>query len=168
MLLADSSLQKINLGFPQQQSGICFHVRSNGISEGRIDFIQIFRENNSWPHTSVMPEYPSTSALKGREASVLVSGLCLRSGDKRHPGPEPESSEVQPYRDVAGHILTSLWGLSVFWHMALILGLQGRNWTSASLPPARQVLYFIRMGEARFTSGNIHQRGIFLEVDKQF
>lgn len=40
-LSADSSLKKINLGFPQQQNSICFHVRSNGISEGHIDFIQI-------------------------------------------------------------------------------------------------------------------------------
>lgn len=41
MLSADRSLKKINLGFPQQQNSICFHVRSNGISEGHIDFIQI-------------------------------------------------------------------------------------------------------------------------------
>lgn len=41
MLLADISLQKINLSFPQQQNGICFYVRSNSISEGHIDFIQI-------------------------------------------------------------------------------------------------------------------------------
>ena len=46
------------------------------------------RVNGSWPYTSVMPEHPSTSALKGREVSVLVSGLGLRSGDRRHPGCE--------------------------------------------------------------------------------
>jgi len=41
LLLADSSAEKINLGFPQQQNGVCFYVKSNGVSEGHIDLIRI-------------------------------------------------------------------------------------------------------------------------------
>lgn len=61
--------------------------------------------------------------------------------DRRHPGSEGQISELQPYRAVAGDILTHLWGLSDFWQMKkgqhrglmLTVGLQGRNWASASL-----------------------------------
>lgn len=49
------------------------------VFEGHIDSIRIFRECNSWPHTSVVPEHPGTSVLvpEGKESECQGCVLDL-------------------------------------------------------------------------------------------
>lgn len=135
-LLADSSPQKINLGFPSSRMAFVF-MSGGMVFEGHMDSIQIFREINSWPHVSCTrtPRYKCPCTWReGKQAS----GLCLRSGDRRHPQFwRPESSELQPYRDFAGLSIVEVLTQRRGQHRALTptVGLQGRDWISASLPP---------------------------------
>lgn len=131
MLSADKSLKKINLGFPQEQNSICFHVRSNGISEGCIDFIQILGKTTTG---QIHQRCWSTQAQDCEHQSCTWKALWLQG---------PESSELQPCRDETQKSLgqsmsTEFCHTEKCQHRALALtaGLQNSKHMSVSLLPS--------------------------------
>lgn len=132
MLSADRSLKKINLGFPQEQNSICFHVRSNGISEGCADFIQILGKTTAG---QMHQQCQSTQVQDCEHQSCTWKALWLRG---------PESSELQPCRDETQKSLGQSMSTE-FWHLQ-----QGYRTVSACLHPSSPLC------SARITKGRFY------------